>query len=34
MMTHRRKLRFVYFDGTGLRFLTLGEVRGLNSLKS
>ncbi|HEY1473825.1 MAG TPA: hypothetical protein VGF53_07050 [Pseudolabrys sp.] len=29
MVTHRRKLRFVYFDGTAPRFLTLGEVRGL-----
>jgi len=29
MVTHRRKLRFVYFDGAAPRLLTLGEVRGL-----
>jgi hypothetical protein len=29
MVTHRRKLRFVYFDGHAPRFLTLGEVREL-----
>jgi hypothetical protein len=27
--SRRRYLRFVYFDGTGLRPLTLGEVRAL-----
>ena len=27
MVTHRRKLRFVYFDGDAPRALTLGEVR-------
>jgi hypothetical protein len=34
MVTHRRKLRFVYFDGSAPKFLTLGEVRGLTSLTS
>ena len=29
MVTHRRKLRFVYFDGAAARALTLGEVRAL-----
>jgi hypothetical protein len=29
MVTHRRQLRFVYFDGSAARALTLGEVRGL-----
>lgn len=29
MVTHRRKLRFVYFDGSAPRALTLGEVREL-----
>jgi hypothetical protein len=29
MVTHRRKLRFVYFDGSAPRRLTLGEVRAL-----
>ncbi len=29
MVTHRRRLRFVYFDGNAPRVLTLGEVRGL-----
>ena len=29
MVTHRRKLSFVYFDGSGPRALTLGEVREL-----
>jgi hypothetical protein len=29
MVTHRRRLRFVYFDGSAPRVLTLGEVRGL-----
>jgi hypothetical protein len=29
MVTHRRKLHFVYYDGSGPRLLTLGEVRGL-----
>jgi hypothetical protein len=27
----RRRLRFVYFDGSGLRALTLGEVRELTA---
>ncbi|MDP2408933.1 MAG: hypothetical protein Q8M26_01470 [Pseudolabrys sp.] len=31
MVAQRRRLRFVYFDGAGLRPLTLGEVRGLSS---
>ena len=29
MAARRRRLRFVYFDGSGARKLTLGEVRGL-----
>jgi hypothetical protein len=29
MVTHRRRLRFVYFNGSAPRVLTLGEVRGL-----
>ncbi len=29
MVTHRRRLRFVYFDGAAPRMLTLGEVREL-----
>jgi hypothetical protein len=29
MVTQRRRLRFVYFDGKGARALTLGEVREL-----
>ena len=29
MVTHRRRLRFVYFDGIAPRVLTLGEVRAL-----
>jgi hypothetical protein len=29
MVTHRRKLGFVYFDGTSPRTLSLGEVRAL-----
>jgi hypothetical protein len=29
MVTHRRRLRFVYFDGSAPRVLTLGEVREL-----
>ena len=29
MVTRRKRLRFVYFDGTGLRGLTLAEVRAL-----
>jgi hypothetical protein len=29
MVTHRRRLRFVYFDGRAPRVLTLGEVREL-----
>jgi hypothetical protein len=29
MVTHRRRLRFVYYDGGAPRVLTLGEVRGL-----
>lgn len=29
MVTHRRRLRFVYFDGNAPRLLSLGEVRGL-----
>jgi len=29
MVTHRRKLRFVYFDGSAARALSLGEVRSL-----
>ena len=31
MVTHRRKLRFVYFDGSVPRALTLGEVRDLKA---
>jgi hypothetical protein len=31
MSAKRRRLRFVYFDGGGVRKLTLGEVRGLTS---
>ena len=30
MVTHRRKLRFVYYDGSAPRLLTLGEVRALS----
>jgi hypothetical protein len=29
LVAHRRRLRFVYFDGQGLRALSLGEVREL-----
>ena len=29
MTAQRRRLRFIYFDGTGLRPLTLAEVREL-----
>jgi hypothetical protein len=29
MVSQRRRLRFVYFDGTAARTLTLGEVREL-----
>jgi hypothetical protein len=29
MVTHRRRLRFVYFDGNAPRLLSLGEVREL-----
>jgi len=29
MVARRRRLRFVYYDGKGLRALKLGEVRGL-----
>lgn len=29
MVTHRRRLRFVYYDGNGANVLTLGEVRSL-----
>jgi hypothetical protein len=29
LVAHRRRLRFVYFDGQGLRPLSLGEVREL-----
>jgi hypothetical protein len=29
MVTHRRRLRFVYFDGSAARPLTLAEERGL-----
>lgn len=29
MVTHRRRLAFVYYDGSAPRALTLGEVRGL-----
>ena len=29
MVTHRRRLRFVYFDGSAPRVLTLEEVRAL-----
>jgi hypothetical protein len=32
MVTHRRALGFVYFDGHAPRMLTLGEVRGLTSI--
>ena len=31
MVTHRRKLRFVYFDGSVSRALTLGEGRDLKA---
>ncbi len=31
MVTHRRRLRFVYFDGNAPRLLSLGEVRELQS---
>jgi hypothetical protein len=31
MVTHRRRLRFVYFDGSAPRVLTLGEVRELTA---
>ena len=30
MVTHRRKLNFVYFDGVSPRSLTMGEVRELD----
>jgi hypothetical protein len=30
MAAKRRRLRFVYFDGTGLRMLSFAEVRGLD----
>jgi hypothetical protein len=30
MVTRRKRLRFVYFDGTSLRALTLAEVRTLS----
>jgi hypothetical protein len=29
MVTHRRRFRFVYLDGSAPRVLTLGEVRAL-----
>jgi hypothetical protein len=29
MVTHRRKLRFVYFDGVSPRVLTLADTRNL-----
>jgi hypothetical protein len=29
MVSQRRRLRFVYFDGSATCVLTLGEVRGL-----
>ena len=29
MVSQRRRLRFVYFDGAAARMLTLGEVREL-----
>jgi hypothetical protein len=29
MVSQRRRLRFVYFDGGAARLLTLGEVREL-----
>jgi len=32
MVTHRRRLRFVYFDGAAPRGLALGEVRGLKEV--
>ena len=32
MVAHRRRLRFVYFDGQGLRPLSLGEVRNLREV--
>jgi hypothetical protein len=32
MVTHRRRLRFVYFDGSAPRLLTLGEVRELKEV--
>jgi hypothetical protein len=32
MVTHRRRLRFVYFDGNAPRVLSLGEVRGLTEV--
>jgi hypothetical protein len=31
MVTRRRKLRFVYYDGHAARLLTLAEVRGLTA---
>jgi hypothetical protein len=31
MVKHRRRLRFVYFDGSAPRVLTLGEVRELTA---
>lgn len=31
MVTHRRRLRFVYFDGSQPRMLSLGEVRDLTA---
>ena len=33
MVTHRRRLRFVYFDGSAPRLLSLGEVRELTTAK-
>ncbi len=31
MVTHRRRLRFVYFDGNAPRALTLAQVRELTA---
>ncbi len=31
MLSRRKRLRFCYFDGNGLRALTLAEVRGLTA---
>jgi hypothetical protein len=31
MVTRRRKLRFVYYDGHAAKLLTLAEVRGLTA---